>query len=400
MTTTCDILIVGAGPAGLALARSLARSGLEVAIVEQADLDSLKNPVPDGRAIALNHASMQILENLDVAQRFAEHHRSALKRAEVLDGPMGGPSPVSLIFDSARRNAEALGWLVPNHAIRRALFESFAHTGDARLMTGLKAECVRPVAGAVQVTLSDGSVMETRLLVAADTRFSSLRRQMGISAFMHDFGRTMIVTDMAHEKPHGGTALECFFHDMTLATLPLTGNRSSIVLTVKSHEAARLMAMDIGHLARDMGEKLAGRLGALTPEGERHAYPLVAVYAHSFHGERFALAGDAAVGMHPVTAHGFNFGLQSQNLLAGEVLKAHRRGLDIGAVDVLERYGKAHRRSTFPLFHATNGIASLYANDSAPARFIRQAGLRIASHLPPVKDMVISRLLAGPRQLH
>ena len=113
MTTTCDILIVGAGPAGLALARSLARSGLEVAIVEQADLDSLKNPAPDGRAIALNHASMQILESLDVAQRFAEHHRSALKRAEVLDGPMGGASPVSLVFDSARKNAEALGWLVP-----------------------------------------------------------------------------------------------------------------------------------------------------------------------------------------------------------------------------------------------------------------------------------------------
>lgn len=372
MTTTCDILIVGAGPAGLALARSLAHSGLDVAIVEQAELESLRNPAPDGRAIALNHASMTILERLDAAPRIAPEHRSLLKRAEVLDGPMDAGSPVSLVFDSARKNAETLGWLVPNHAIRRALFESFAHTGDARLITGLTAESVRPVPGAVQVTLSDGTVREARLLVAADTRFSSLRRQMGISAFMHDFGRTMIVTDMAHEKPHGGTALECFFHGMTVATLPLAGNRSSIVLTVKSHEAAALMAMDPARLARDVAGKLAGRLGALTPEGPRHAYPLVATYSHAFHTHRFALAGDAAVGMHPVTAHGFNFGLQSQNLLEGEVLGAHRLGLDIGAGDVLQRYDRAHRRSTFALFHATNGIASLYSDDRPPVSCARQ----------------------------
>ena len=132
------------------------------------------------------------------------------------------------------------------------------------------------------------------------------------------------------------------------------------------------MAMDPARLARDVAGKLAGRLGALTPEGPRHAYPLVATYSHAFHTHRFALAGDAAVGMHPVTAHGFNFGLQSQNLLEGEVLGAHRLGLDIGAGDVLQRYDRAHRRSTFALFHATNGIASLYSDDRPPVSCARQ----------------------------
>ncbi|WP_205853285.1 5-demethoxyubiquinol-8 5-hydroxylase UbiM [Zhengella mangrovi] len=391
MTMSCDVMIVGAGPVGLAFARSLAGSGLEIVIVEQAEQDALKNPAPDGRAIALNHRSMAILERLDVAERIAPDHRSFLRKAEVLDGA----SPFTLVFDAAARNADTLGWLVPNHAIRRALYDSFVHHGGARLLTGVKAGAARRVPGGMAVSLSDGRVVEARLLVAADTRFSALRRQMGISAFMHDFGRSMIVCDMAHEAEHGDTALEGFFHGVTIATLPLTGRRSSIVVTLPSHEADPLMAGGPDAIAAMAERELRGRLGRLTPVAPPHLYPLVAVYAHAFHAERFALIGDAAVGMHPVTAHGFNFGLVSQHLLAGEVCKAVQDNEDIAAPQRLARYARAHRLETFPLFHATNGIASLYANETAPARFLRTAGLRLAHALPPVRDLVVARLTAG-----
>ncbi|MFP1631718.1 5-demethoxyubiquinol-8 5-hydroxylase UbiM [Zhengella sp. ZM62] len=391
MTMSCDVMIVGAGPVGLAFARSLAESGLEILIVEQAELATLKAPPPDGRAIALNHRSMGILERLDVAGRFAPEHRSYLRRAEVLDGA----SPFALVFDAAARNAATLGWLVPNHAIRKAVFESFSHHGGARLMAGVKAGAVRRVEDGVAVSLSDGTVVETRLLVAADTRFSALRRQMGISAFMHDFGRSMIVCDMAHEAEHGDTALEGFFHGVTIATLPLTGRRSSIVVTLPSHEAEPLMADGTDAIAAMAEREMKGRLGRLTPLADAHLYPLVAVYAHAFHADRFALIGDAAVGMHPVTAHGFNFGLLSQHLLASEILSALREDRDIAATEGLARYARAHRRETFPLFHATNGIASLYANETAPARLLRSAGLRLAHALPPFRDLVVARLTAS-----
>ena len=145
MTMSCDVMIVGAGPVGLAFARSLAESGLEILIVEQAELATLKAPPPDGRAIALNHRSMGILERLDVAGRFAPEHRSLLRRAEVLDGA----SPFALVFDAAARNAATLGWLVPNHAIRKAVFESFSHHGGARLMAG--AAGLAPPSGSAPV---------------------------------------------------------------------------------------------------------------------------------------------------------------------------------------------------------------------------------------------------------
>jgi len=391
MKTDCDILIVGAGPAGLSLACSLAGSGLDVVLVEQAPLETLENPAPDGRAIALNHASMEMLEGLGVAQRFPPEMISQLRKAVVLDGK----SDYSLVFDSGTRNAGELGWLVHNHAIRQALFASFSDREAGRLITGVRAERIRPLGHGHAVSLSDGTELTASLLVAADTRFSAIRRQMGISAFMHDFGRTMIVCDMGHERPHDGTALECFFHGITVATLPLAGKHSSIVLTIPSHEADRMMAQKPEALARDVEGWLSGRLGSLELNGQRHPYPLVAVYAHAFHASRFALIGDAAVGMHPVTAHGFNFGLLSQHLLSGEILRAHRAGRDIGEQALLARYDRAHRLATFGLFHATNGIASLYANDAPPARFLRGAGLRIANNLPFFRQSVVARLTKG-----
>jgi 2-polyprenyl-6-methoxyphenol hydroxylase-like FAD-dependent oxidoreductase len=126
--------------------------------------------------------------------------------------------------------------------------------------------------------------------------------------------------------------------------------------------------------------------------GERHAYPLVAVYADRFCGDRFALIGDAAVGMHPVTAHGFNFGLKGAETLAGKVRGAIGSGLDIGSAAVLESYDQEHRRTTFPLYVATNALVRLYTADSIPARIARSGILRIGDRLSPIKDFMLLRL--------
>ena len=388
MTMEYDILIVGAGPAGLALGCSLAGTGLKTVLVEKSSAETLAAPAPDGRAIALTQGSMDLLDRLDVTPRFLPGEASPLRQAHVLDGK----SPFALVF--ADRKRDGLGWLVPNHAIRRALHGAFRDNSGAELFTGVSAESVRRNAASTTVTLSDGREITARLLVAADTRFSGMRQKMGISAFMHDFGRTMIVCDMEHDVSHGDIALECFFYEMTIATLPLSGQRSSIVLTMPTGEASRIMAMAPQELADDIGRRLGGRLGGMRPAGERHAYPLVAVYARKFAAERFALIGDAAVGMHPVTAHGFNFGLASQHVLAKEIKAALARDEDFAAEAALSRYERAHRLATFALFHATNGIADLYSNESLPARLVRQAGLRAANLLPPFKSFVVNRLTA------
>jgi hypothetical protein len=179
------------------------------------------------------------------------------------------------------------------------------------------------------------------LLVAADSRFSATRRQLGIGAQMTDFGRTVIVCRMRHAQPHGNVAHECFGYERTLAVLPLPDAPEghplcSVVVTAGSADAAALMALSAHDFAAQVQAQFDQRLGAMELVGERYAYPLVAVYAQRFAGHRCALLGDAAVGMHPVTAHGYNLGLSGVERLTAALVDARQRGQDIGNPAALE----------------------------------------------------------------
>jgi ubiquinone biosynthesis UbiH/UbiF/VisC/COQ6 family hydroxylase len=232
-------------------------------------------------------------------------------------------------------------------------------------------------------------------VVAADSRFSDTRRAMGIPASMHDFGKTMLVLRMQHEVPHEQVAWEWFGHGQTLALLPLHDpHTSSVVLTLPPQAMQALLALDDAALELAMAERFQQRLGAMRVAGPRCAYPLVGVYAKRFVAERFALIGDAAVGMHPVTAHGFNFGLLGQDTLARELRAAVAAGRSICSPALLQRYGRAHRRATLPLYLATQMLAGLYTDDRRPARLVRKLALGAGARLGPFKRLVMSGLTA------
>ena len=384
MENTSDILIVGAGPAGLALAAALGDSGLRITLLEQQPPASLDDPSEDGREIALTHRARRVMERLGMWQRVEAERVAPLREARVLDGD----SPDSLRF--ARAGVDALGWLVPNHLIRRAaLAAALAHPaitliGDARV-TALDID-----ADAGTVTLADGRRLRAALVVAADSRFSGTRRLAGIGAQMHDFGRSVVVGRVAHERPHDGVAWECFRYGNTLALLPMNDNQVSAVVTVDSSQAPEWQALSDAQFAQRIEEQTERRLGAMRAAGPRHHYPLVGVYAHRFAAPRFVLVGDAAVGMHPVTAHGYNFGLYGVEVLAHELARARRMRRDIGDLSVLRRYESEHRRVTLPIYLGTNAIVTLFTDERAPARLARQAVLRVAENAPLLSRLIKS----------
>ncbi|GGJ11215.1 5-demethoxyubiquinol-8 5-hydroxylase UbiM [Neoroseomonas lacus] len=378
-----DVAIIGAGPAGLALACALAESGLRITLLERAPEAAIAAPAFDGREIALTHRSQDILRELGAWARIPEAETAPLREAKVVNGA----SPLALRF-APGRDGEPLGRLVPNQAIRRALYETAAGT-EARLLAGRAVTGLSLAADGATVTLDGGEAVTARLVIAADSRFSEARRRAGIGAAMLDFGRTMIVARVAHEAPHGGVATEWFGHGQTIAMLPLNGAMSSVVLTLPPTEAEAAMASSDEEFGAEVTRRFESRLGPMQLAGTRHAYPLVAAYAHRFAGRRFALLGDAAVGMHPVTAHGFNFGLSGAEILAGEI----RRGTDPGAAAGLARYAAAHRRATLPLFLATNAVARLYSDDRRPARLARTALIGAGAVLAPVRRAIVAGLM-------
>lgn len=388
---TFDIAVVGAGPAGLAFVRSLAGAGLSVVLIEGQAETILRDPAFDGREIALTHHSMRLLKTMGVWNRIPADDISDLRQARVLDGG----SSFALTFGAA--DADRLGVLIPNHLIRRALFEVVEDQAGVDLMAGRRvADCrIEPQKPRGRLTLDDGTTIRADLIVAADSRFSSMRDQLGVGAEINRLGRSMMVCRMRHDQAHGHVATEWFDHGQTIALLPVADpeqRMSSVVMTLAAPAIADVMAQSPEAFASSIERRLKGRLTGLELVGARHAYPLATTWSNRFTGEGFALIGDAAVGMHPVTAHGFNLGLRGQETLAKMVRGA--RGEDIGSGRLLARYQHEHRLASWPLYQGTNALVRLFTQETPPARLARGAMLRAGQATAPFKA-VVKRMLTA-----
>jgi ubiquinone biosynthesis UbiH/UbiF/VisC/COQ6 family hydroxylase len=391
-----DIAIIGAGPAGLSFALSLAKSGLSILLVDQQALESIANPKLDGRDIAMTHLSKTILTELNVWQRFPDDSVHSIKEAKVINGSLMTTKhsflqTPALHFERSEEAQASLGYLVANHQIRKALYDQVLEHGNIKIITEQQVNYVKTFANRGVIETNDYTI-NASLVVSADSRFSTTRRMMGLSAKMKDFGKVMIVCNMKHQLSHHNTAQECFQYGRTCAILPLGEGYSSIVITVSASDAKRLTDLpeaDFNHQAQEM---LDSRLGEMELITERHSYPLVGVISDRFIGKRFALIGDAAVGMHPVTAHGYNLGLRSADTLAEQVIKAQQAGKDIASNWVLNNYEIRHQLLSKPLYEATNAIVDLYTNDKPLAKIVRKAAIHVGNKFMPFKQAVTHRL--------
>lgn len=407
----CDVLIVGAGPAGLSLAIALCQAGFTSTVLDRQPATALADPAPDGREIALTHASGDTLRRLGTWALLAPHEIGRIAEARVHDGPVGRHAPLRLHpgLAAGGQAVAHLGWIVPNHALRRTAHAVASQRPGVRILAGAQVAQVSvaadhaavetmPAAGDAGDPAAPRTRLQARLVVAADSRFSAVRRQLGIGARMADFGRTVIVCRMRHAAPHHGIAHEAFGHHRTLAVLPLPDDpadgapQCSVVVTTGAAEAVALMAQDAATFAAQVQAQFAGRLGAMALVGQRHAYPLVATYADRFAGHRCALLGDAAVGMHPVTAHGYNLGLAGVEGLARALADARQRGRDIGSADALRPYARAHHRRAWPIYEGTNAIVRLYTDARPLPRAVRQLVLQGARRLAPLKAAIVGEL--------
>lgn len=387
MAQAFDIVVAGAGPVGLAFAASLAGTGLRIALVDPQAEAALADPADDGREIALTDQSIAMLAASGAWAKIPAGEIAPLRRMRVLNGP----SDYAMQLGHGGAGG-MLGRFVPNHWLRRSLHAVVRDMPGVAVLPGLSVAAVRAQGGGTMATLSDGQVLNAALAVAADTRRSRLRQQQGIGAALHDYRQRMLVCPVAHPLPHHETATAWFEYGQTLVTLPLNGGRSSAVMTVGEADAAALLRMDDAAFGRELTRRYRGRLGAMRPAGGRHAVPVVTAYAARFVGRRFALLGDAAVGMHPTTAHGFNFGMLGQHALARELRAALAAGRDVGDRAALARYEAAHRAETRLFFAGAEALMRLYAaGDSLPARLLRNGALRLGN-LPPLRHALAARM--------
>lgn len=387
-----DILIAGGGYVGLSLAVSIKTSAphLDVTVIDGAPEESWKK---DQRASAIAAAATRMLDVLGIWEKILPE-AEPIKRMVITDSKTSDPvRPVFLTFEDEPEAGEPFAHMVPNVALVGALRASAGALG-VRICQGLAAEHFTVSDHTVGVSLSDGTVCEARLLVACDGVRSKLRTEAGIKTVEFDYGQSGIVTTVEHERPHGGTAEEHFLPAGPFATLPLKNNRSSLVWTERTEDADRLVASDDLVFEEELERRFGHKLGPLKLAGGRRAFPLGLTLARDFVAPRFALAGDAAHGIHPISGQGLNLGFKDVAALAETIIDADRLGLDIGSLAVLERYQSWRRFDTFRMGLTTDVLNRLFSNDITPIRVARDIGLGIVDRLPALKSFFI-RQAAG-----
>lgn len=384
MKLDCDILIVGGGLNGPALALACANAGLRVCVVDSLSHDIRVDDAFDGRGYALSLGSQRLLNAIGIWPEIADQSQPILD-VKVTDGKAGeGPAPFMLEFDHTETDDGPMGYMLEDRYLRRAFLQSLSAHEKINQIEGTVIAQEVSIAGAV-AHLADGREITAKIIVGCDGRKSGTARRAGIKRTGWDYHQTALVCAIEHELPHRGCAHQYFMPSGPLAILPLAGNQSSIVWTEKTDIARDIQALDDADYLSVLRPRFGDFLGEINLAGKRFTYPLNITLANSFAADRVALVGDAAHGMHPISGQGLNAGLKDVGALAEVLVDAYRRGEDIGREDVLSRYQQWRRFDVATLALMTDGFNKLFSNDNALLRFGRDIGMGLVNALPSLR---------------
>lgn len=389
MSYDSDIIIVGGGLNGPALGLALADAGQTVTIIDALPAQAREQDTFDGRSYALALASQKMLSAIGIWGAVGDHAQPMLE-IKVSDGRAGeGPSPFILEFDHAEIEEGPMGYMVEDRYLRVAFLEALENHPKVTHLSGETVIAQDVEANGATVTLASGRTLRGKVLVGADGRKSGTAERAGISRTGWDYGQTALVCAIGHERPHNGIAHQFFMPPGPLAILPLPGNRSSIVWSESHDMAARINAMDDAEYMDTLRPRFGDFLGDIELAGVRFSYPLNLTLANAFVKPRLALVGDAAHGVHPIAGQGLNLGLRDVGALAEVLVDAARRGEDIGAINVLERYQTWRRWDTATLAAATDGFNKLFSNDNPILRGVRDLGMGVVNSMPNLRRRFI-----------
>ncbi len=377
-----DLLVIGGGLTGLALACAVAGEGLRVLLVERRSLTATVAPPFDGRVTATAPGSRRLLEAIGVWPALAADAEP------ILDIEVGErDSPLRVHYDHRQVGDEPLGHIVENRLLRAALLARAEALSQASLTLAAPDRVARldRRGAAVTVRLESGLDAQAALCAAAEGRQSETRAAAGIGVMRWDYDQTGMVATIRHTLPHHGLAIERFCASGPFAILPMTGNRSSIVWAADNRLARDLIGLDDAQFMDELAERFGEERGALELVGPRWHYPLAMVQADRYTAPRLALVGDAARAIHPIAGQGWNLALRDVAALAELVVDARRLGLDPGSAQVLARYERWRRFDSLALIAITDGLNRLFANDLLPLRLACELGLGMVERIAPLK---------------
>lgn len=383
-----DVIILGGGLVGLALAAALDASGLSSIVVDPADPDRRVDAAFDGRTSAVSSSSARMFDAVGITPHFPVPG-GPIRQIRTSDGL----APGSLTFD-AGEDGEPLGWMHENRNLRSAL-RARAEAGKAiTLRYKTSATLVDRGEHGVTVMLDDGETIHAPLLVSAEGRNSATREAAGIRIAKWSYDHRAIVSILHHEIPHDGIAYEIFYPSGPFALLPMTddesGARSAIVWSIRAEDGPGLLALTDQQFAGEAQAAMGGFLGEVSMLALRSSYPLGFHHAARITDNRLALVGDAAHAVHPIAGQGLNLGFRDAAALAQVLVQGARLGLDLGDRQLLDRYQRWRSLDTLMVAISTDGLNRLYSVPGKTAAAVRRFGMGLVDRIGPLKSRLMS----------
>jgi 2-octaprenyl-6-methoxyphenol hydroxylase len=386
--TRSDVIILGGGLIGLALASALDASGLRCIVVDPVDPAKWKDAGFDGRTSAVSSSSRRMLDTIGVGDHFAEPG-CPIRTIRVADGL----APGSLAFEPPQGDAEPLGWMHENRHLRAALKARAEAGSNIDLRWKSHAAAIERGEHGVTVRLDDGSELAAPLLAVAEGRNSPTREAAGIRLARWQYDHAAIVSILRHERPHEHVAWEIFYSAGPFALLPMTddtgGHRSAIVWSVGKDDADGFLALSDEQFAAEAEAAMGGFLGKVALLAPRSTYPLGFHHAARITDRRLALIGDSAHAIHPIAGQGLNLGFRDAAALAQVLVEGARLGLDLGDRQLMDRYQRWRSLDTFMVAMATDGLTRLYGIPGKLPSAVRRFGMAVTSRIGPLKDRLM-----------
>ena len=382
MRSEFNALIAGGGAVGSALALTLAREGLRVGLIDSVPVRKKMSAEFDGRAFALSLSSCRYLEWLGFGG-LLENKGQPILSVAVADGrPESGAWPVELVFDRAELQTGDLGRIIEARHLNAALASAVETEPNVAACSESRIGRIEKTGGTITAVLEEGNRLEASALIGCDGRSSLAAASAGITRTTKDYRQSALVFSVDHELPHMGRARQLFMATGPIAILPMLGNSSSVVWTESAESASWLFKLEENDFLEQLRPRFGKSLGETSLSGKRFLWPLALGLADSIAGERIALAGDAARVIHPLAGQGLNLGLRDVATLAEVLVRAARRGEDIGRIDVLERYQRRRRFDSASMAAATDAFNFMFSFDGDLARMTRQAGMAAIAKMP------------------
>ncbi|MDO5652202.1 MAG: FAD-dependent monooxygenase [Moraxella sp.] len=384
-----DIIIIGGGMVGLAVAAALADSPCQITIVEGYPPTEQSIADVSNRVSALTLSTQKMLQQFGVWQALKQGRSCAYQQMEVWEKD----SFAKIGFDCHSLGLDQLGYIVENSLIRYQLWQKVVQQANVEIINAKPKSAVCNAQCAV-VTLDDGSMLMAKLLVGADGANSWLRQQADIPLNFRDYGHHALICNVETAEPHLHSARQIFSADSILAFLPLQQpHLCSIVWSQPPELAEQHRQMDDEAFNKALNIAFDNRLGLCRVVGKRQTIPLTARYARDFVKQRIALVGDAAHTIHPLAGLGVNLGFMDAMALAQEVEKNLLHGMDIGELRYLRHYERWRKSEAVKMLAAMQGFKSLFNDPNPLKKLARGIGMNLTDHLPLIKDRLMAQAL-------